>query len=490
MACYFALFISCTIPVFLPRVTLFEIDYNTVKECKDAGKFFQISNLQCGDCKEASGGKVVSTDGLSCTCANGYIYDNANSYFGGPPAKFGCRACSSNQVSSEDKTFCITCPSGSPDPTSRLCKGLCNSNERAVERELNGAAKSRRECISCVQPTALNPIASEPICKFCPSCSVSVTPVTTEDVYKILYDNGVEIQSAFLENNFAAAKTLCQEKLNFTACQLLGNICVMLDYKVASDNPCQEYQNFVNNPPASQKKVQGKGGKENADWLEYMPWLYYLKSQQDADIQLNREDITIKFKTEESLPFVLAVYAANGSFVGLKTDITELQMCKDRVSKLNAANRFATLYENSCELQVSELWQQREMYFYDLYFQSSSKSLYAIPLVLENYMDNKADSFKSWKLLRRFFLVDNLSGRSADAAPKDDKVIRVAEMLQLNIRLRNGQGQIYPPYLKVRYKTMKVNEDILKREPTVKVSFQVLYEMDTSSISQDVKVTQ
>ncbi|XP_028416781.1 LOW QUALITY PROTEIN: meckelin-like [Dendronephthya gigantea] len=157
-----------------------------------------------------------------------------------------------------------------------------------------------------------------------------------------------------------------------------------------------------------------------------------------------------------------------------------------------AANKFATLYENSCDLNVSDLWQRQEMFFYDLYFKSSSTGLYAIPMVLENYKNNDEDSFKSWNLLRRFFLVDNLSGRPAVSGdPKTDasadKVIRVAEMLQLHIRLRNGQGQIYPPYIKVRYKTIKLNDDILKRDPTVRVSFSVNYEMDTSSISQDVK---
>ena len=486
MACYFALFLLCTKLFFLPPVTLFEIDFKTIDSCKDEKKLFQISNLQCGECEDTSA--IVSTDGFSCTCKIGF---EISDYFGG--TEISCTACPPGKVSSEDRRFCLSCQSGSSIVNGR-CKD-CSVNTIAVERNLNGAPNTTRQCLSCASGYALYPNSDQTFCKFCPSCSIPVNqPDAKLKVFQITY-NDVELESDFLFKNFATAKTLCNQRQNFTACQLLGNMCVMLDYKRSSGNPCDEYLNMVSSPPGGQTKVQSKGGEENANWPQYMPWLYYLNSQQDAEVELNEEDITIKFETEQSLPFVLAVYAANGSFVGLKTDIfSELQMCKDRISKLNAANKFATLYENSCDLKVSELWQQQEMYFYDLYFQSTSTSLYAIPLVLENYENNNADSFKSWKLLRRFFLVDNLSGRpktsSSDpkAAASADKVIRVAEMLQLNIRLRDGQGQIYPPYIKVRYTTIKINDDILKREPTVRVSFQVHYQMDTSSASRDVKV--
>jgi meckelin len=488
MARYFALLLFlCTKLFFLYPVTLFEIDFNTNDSCKDDKKFFQISNLQCGQCDPAKN-IIVSDDGFSCTCKAGY---KISQYFGGPSVD--CIACPSGEVPSEDKWFCLACQT-TVNSNGRCDE--CGENTKAVERELNGTPKSRRECLSCAATPAsatvsspnyaIYPDSAQGFCKVCPSCGVSIPTLT---ITEITYDNDVKVESDFLVKNFATATTLCLQKQNFTACQLLGNMCVMLDYKQEDDNPCKEYLNMVNNPPLGQGKVQGKQGEENANWPEYMPWLYYRNSHQDAEVELNEEDITIEFETGQSLPFILAAYSANGMFVGYKTDIFgELQMCKDRTTKLDAANKFATLYENSCDLNVSKLWQQQEMYFYDLYFRSSTTNLYAIPLVLENYENNNADSFKSWKLLRRFFLVDNLSGRPKNSDPNADNVIRVAEMIQLNIRLRNGQGQIYPPYIKVRYTTIKLNEDILKRDPTVHVTFQVLYKMDTSSISQDVKV--
>ena len=478
MACYFALLLLlCTKLFFLHPVTLFEIDFKTIEGCKDEKKFFQISNLQCGDCEEASG-KTVSADGLSCTCKTDYFISQ---YFGGP--EISCTRCSPGQVSSEDKWFCISCPAGG------TCD--CPVNTKTVERELDGTQKTTRECLTCASTSsrkfALYPSSDQAFCKYCPSCTVPIPSLPDTKVLEITYDNEVKLESDFLVRNFATAKTLCEVKKNLTACQLLGNMCVMLDYKLDGDNPCQGYQDVLKN---NGEKVRSKDGVQNVNWAIFMPWLYYTNNQ--PEVELNKEDITRKFETEQAVPFVLAVYAANGSFVGLKTNIfSELQMCTDRASKLNAANKFATLYENSCDLNVGKLWEQQEMYFYDLYFQSSSTTLYATPLVLENYKDNNAESFKSWELLRRFFLVDNLSGRpktsGSDPKASADKVIRVAELIQLNIRLRNGQGQIYPPYIKVRYTSIKLNDDILKRDPTVRVSFQVHYEMDTSSISQNVK---
>ena len=273
----------------------------------------------------------------------------------------------------------------------------------------------------------------------------------------------------------------------------------MLDYKNEVDNACREYLDLVNSPPGGQKKVQSKEGVENANWPEYMPWLYYINSQQDAEVELNSEDILIKFRTGQSLPFVLAVYTTNGTFLGLKTDVSELQLCQDRPSRVAAADKFATLYENKCDLSLADLWQQKKMLFYDLYFKVTSDTLYAAPLVLENFKErgssvNKGDSFKSWKLLRRFFLVDNVSGRpkmankNAKVTANEEQVIRIAEKVEIEFRLRNSKGQIFPPYIRIRYKTMTVNEDILKRKPVVSVSFRVNYQMDTSSISRDVKV--
>ena len=473
----------------------FEIGFNTVQSCKESNKYFQVSNLQCVDCNQATSpptvdSSVISADGFSCTCKPGFYITE---YFGGPTVT--CSSCDRNKATSKDGWFCLSCQNGA-----KAVNGICDAcpeNRIAVERELNGGQRDPRTCLKCETGTAL--YQREGFCQKCPSCGISFNDPVKPKMFEITYDNGVELESAFFAQNFVIAKKLCRDKLNYTACQLLGNLCVMLDYKNEVDNACREYLDLVNSPPGGQKKVQSKEGVENANWPEYMPWLYYINSQQDADVELNSEDILIKFRTGQSLPFVLAVYTTNGTFLGLKTDVSELQLCQDRPSRVAAADKFATLYENKCDLSLADLWQQKKMLFYDLYFKVTSDTLYAAPLVLENFKErgssvNKGDSFKSWKLLRRFFLVDNVSGRpkmankNAKVTANEKQVIRIAEKVEIEFRLRNSKGQIFPPYIRIRYKTMTVNEDILKRKPVVSVSFRVNYQMDTSSISRDVKV--
>ena len=81
-----------------------------------------------------------------------------------------------------------------------------------------------------------------------------------------------------------------------------------------------------------------------------------------------------------------------------------------------------------------------------------------------------------------------MANKNAKVTANEKQVIRIAEKVEIEFRLRNSKGQIFPPYIRIRYKTMTVNEDILKRKPVVSVSFRVNYQMDTSSISRDVKV--
>lgn len=81
-----------------------------------------------------------------------------------------------------------------------------------------------------------------------------------------------------------------------------------------------------------------------------------------------------------------------------------------------------------------------------------------------------------------------MANKNAKVTANEEQVIRIAEKVEIEFRLRNSKGQIFPPYIRIRYKTMTVNEDILKRKPVVSVSFRVNYQMDTSSISRDVKV--
>ena len=65
----------------------------------------------------------------------------------------------------------------------------------------------------------------------------------TSSMYKVEYGYK-SIDSAFFRTNFRASEEFCNKDSNFTACQLLGNLCVLLDY-IQSESACEEYKKLV-----------------------------------------------------------------------------------------------------------------------------------------------------------------------------------------------------------------------------------------------------
>ena len=115
----------------------------------------------------------------------------------------------------------------------------------------------------------------------------------------------------------------------------------------------------------------------------------------------------------------------------------------------------------------------------------NDNELYPVPVLVDNIKVNgdnvnqKSDRSK-WKLTRRFFLVDNLSGRND--LTKDPVVIQYASSVEILYRLR-GDGQIYPPLLKIKYVAVAVSSNV-----DVTVTFRAAYEMDTSKIKRNIEV--
>lgn len=489
----------------LPSLSIdFMIPFTTPESCK-TNQYFQFSSLRCVDC--GSPGQERSNDGLSCTCQTSFkMVENK----GGP--SIVCEACNSaagsgNLTSSLDGSFCIECPT---DVGFNVKTGTCNScpsDSVATDRSRNGTRLSTRKCERCVEDTT--PGGEElQACRRCHSSfflpsNVSVCSSCTENgfvisggvcfdetvllketssMYKVEYGEK-SFDSAFFRSNFIASQALCKTDSNFTACQLLGNLCVLLDY-IQGGSACKEYTDLVNS-----KIPLGIVNDDNRDWPVVMPWLFYQSSASDAPEVLDKKEITKKFQRNEDIGFVLAVYTLNGSFVGYENGLDTLQMCKDRPSKMAAALRFATTYRSSCSIAVKEMTKM-PMFLYDM-FLSLGDDLYPVPVLMENYVEgdenvNEGSDREKWVLTRRFYITDNLIGISA-GGNQELQYIRYSSKIELNIRLRSSDGEIYPPMLRIKYDALDVNdEDTLNSDK--EVSFAVTYEMDTSTIKKDTEV--
>ena len=429
---------------------------------------------------------------------------------GGP--SIVCEACNSaagsgNLTSSLDGSFCIECPTDVGFNVKTATCNSCPSDSFATDRSRDGAKLSTRKCERCVEDTTPGGEEQQP-CRRCHSsfflasngsvcspCSENglvisggvcfdenVLLMDTSNMYKVEYGDK-SFDSAFFRSNFRASQALCKTDSNFTACQLLGNLCVLQDFNIQGGSACKEYTDLVNS-----KIPLGIVNDDNRDWPVVMPWLFY-RSASDAPEVLDKKEITKKFQRNEDIGFVLAVHTLNGSFVGYENGLDSLQMCKDRPSKMAAALKFATTYRSSCSIAVKEMTKM-PMFLYDM-FLSLGDDLYPVPILMENYVEdnenvNEGSDREKWFLTRRFYVIDNLIGISA-GGNQELQYIRYSSKIEVNIRLRSSDGEIYPPMLRIKYDALDLNdEDTL--DSNKEVSFAVTYEMDTSKIKKDTEV--
>lgn len=493
------LLISCMLLSWcVPSASIdYKIDYRTPQDCKP-NQYFRFSSLNCENC--ATPGQTRSQDRLSCVCQTGY---KTTINYGGPT--LNCEHCdetgSGNTTRSLDGSFCVNCPN---EVGFNVITGTCNScpaNNYATDRGRDGAQLTRRECVPCIQDSKTGANVKQPCQRchwsflfndtFCSSCTDDAREISggvcflktnlildAAILYKVKYDDK-EITSSFFQEHLRAAEALCKEHSNFTACQLLGNLCVLLEYTDSGNGACKQYKDLVTSRSSDVKD------NVNSDWPVVMPWLYYQKSANDAPEVLDKKDITQQFESNMDLSFVFAVFTLNGSFAGYETGLSILHLCQDRPSKMAAASKFATSYRSSCSVAVKEL-EKKPMLFFDMYL-VLDKKLYPVPLLVENFSDggenvNEEADREKWKLTRRFYLVENIVGISAN-----EKWIRYAEKVELSIRMRSTDGEIFPPMLRIRYKALDVNdEDILNGNQDA--SFTVTYEMDTTKIEKDTEV--
>lgn len=504
--------------VFLASYSVYclTVSYSDPSRC-GVNQYFQISSLQCKNC---AANMNKSTDGLSCVCKAGFYFVQN----GGGDKDVQCSPCAANEITANDKWSCVKCPlDTSFDASTSTCKKQCNVTASVHDRQRNGLVfpDKRRQCITCRSDT--QPDSKHSSCSRCHSSVIAITanlatgvscvcpetalytsrggicfrkdildgftipdPTATSNTYTVTYPQR-SVVSEFFVTNLQAAKALCCLNRNFTACQLLANLCVMIDYNkdnfgitgTSNTDACSEFLEIVKCSSPLCSCGSFVGGL--VDWPYYMPWLFY--TTETANLILSKTDIAIKYKKGVTLRFAVAIYSSNGSFLGLQNDTKIFQMCQERETKSSQAFSFLTTYSITCSVPLQKL-KTMDTLFYDLYYYVGNV-LRDVPILVENFklkgatVNTNADRL-TWQLGRRFFLVDNLSSKTQ--ANQAASIIRYAERIQLVFKMRNSDGQIYPPYMKIKYGAVESTAS------SVTVSFSTQYEMDVSKIQQNVMV--
>ena len=440
-------------------------------------EYFDISQLTCRSCAK---GARRSDDGFGCACApNAKLTSELDN-----PSSISCTTCPSGEASSRDGRNCVKCDPLTAPYNGETCTPCANLNTVSVDRSLDGELASESRCEACASGTRSNgercvpcqplPSAQSP-CQ-CPvqldgSCFLFEWLIPTADTVIPDIDG---IQSALFSRLFRASVARCEFLQNLTACQVLGNLCVLTDYSRGTRrDACTEYERLL----------QGATS-------ENLPQLYY---EENAALVLDQTTLNGRYSFGDSvdkpgsLEFVVAVYASNGSLLRYGDFIDELQLCSDRFPVLQSAFQVGTTYENECQYKVPLTG---DLLFFDVFLRDGTDGkLFEVPVLNENYLDggqavNTNPDRSAWQLVRRLFLVDSQSGVTTTGAKP--RQVTVADRIEIDVRLTSNSGQIYPPLIKIHYEKISISAS--NPTPSVPVSFRVVYTMDIGSFNTGMSV--
>uniref|UniRef100_UPI003AAA338D meckelin isoform X1 n=1 Tax=Centroberyx gerrardi TaxID=166262 RepID=UPI003AAA338D len=478
------------------RCQQFIIPYQAISDC-GVEKFFDISSLSCVTCGP---NQRASKTGLSCDCQTGYRVLTTNG------ASSTCQQCPADKSAvTEDGFGCIRCPSSLSDG------GTCQCPQAAVlvERDVQGNLLDEARCELCNggDPALSVPNSSGDRCERCQasfvntslSCVCGSTNVLAGGLCfppNSLPSNvnpnvnfaqlALPVQSAWFLKNLYSSSAACLVFSNLTACQALGNMCVMNMHSFSSvaNDACGLFNSIF-------RSTAALGSTQDISyWRANLPWLYYGDQPGLASRVLQTDPLPTGFSFKGSskntdIKLLAAVYNARGEFLRWENiGGGNLQLCPDTATRQRAAFSFGTAYQETCDLSVAELLSAYpEPLFYDMFVDlggGENRRLLPLPTLVLNQQYNgrfiNQENMKNWYLSRRVFLVDTLSGREKSLS-SPPKVIRVASSIKIRFQLVAGtqKGQVFPPLMSVSYRDVLITDS---NTQVVSVSFAVEYEMD------------
>ena len=478
-----------------------------------SSKYYDTSLMSCSTCPDK---KVPSSDSLSCICEEGKIkkYESGSS--------FSCESCSSaSTVPSSDQTHCLTCPGGTI--SNNRC--YCNYKEYEVAYEgsknQDGSTSTQFTCTTCTQETFAGNLTNECIsCQdtkmirddnyecYCgdslatsqDSCVSISEAASLNELYPLndaIIVTYTDLQSGngINERNLTDSDTFnyfylkavfdCYTYNDIKACQQLANLCVLQLYNLRS-TVCKAY-NYIANLTEQNPNITDPGARAN------MAWIYYENSPKDV-IKKDKLDMKITFDPDDDtktnvLQFRLASFHLNGTFIGFENLTDQLILCPHSYKVGKYYRTFGTNVDVSCSLDLSVYVSSEETKFYELYLLDGNDTLVDVPILIENFKDensefpNQKSDDSKWRLVRRFFIYDNVSGKQGADSYKDGKTTSILQYMKeatLKFTLVNDQDQkIFVPLLILKYRARTVIY-IDDSDSTDQISFKSQYTMNTS----------
>eukprot|EP00658_Telonema_sp_P-2_P026901 TRINITY_DN2089_c0_g1_i7.p1 TRINITY_DN2089_c0_g1~~TRINITY_DN2089_c0_g1_i7.p1 ORF type:complete len:928 (-),score=164.55 TRINITY_DN2089_c0_g1_i7:556-3339(-) len=460
-----------------------------------SGSYLDTATFSCVACDATT--QDVTPDGYGCQCKAGYIRDfNTTSTTAPNPP---CIACT--YASDSLRLFCMTCDSTTTgfDTSTREC--TCATGG-LVETDQAGVTRTYKSCVTCTAGSYLSGgvclPCNDPLMQASTStcaCNSSYTQVngatyndgvclhtaTTTDMqtnypastaYTVTYPNVVSaagtttssVTSAVLERWFYEAAVKCTREAGVQWCQMLANMCVLQMY-LESSAACAAWISLT-----AALTTNGFTG-----WGTGIGFLYFANTGFLDDI----DGITTSYSFErtdvpytDTLDMRLASYAFNGTFLGWHNLTTQLNLCGgeyDRVTKWTGYGHWQLI---ECDLDINRFVRANDTVFYDPYFVNTDGTLYPMPVIIANYRDSsnsepmaEYDEYffqKSYgasaRLMRRFFLWDNLSGR-VGSTTNSPTVVRMLNTAGILVKTQTQDpNSITPPRLVLSYSEIDITD--------------------------------
>ncbi|KAI3659932.1 hypothetical protein MP638_004959 [Amoeboaphelidium occidentale] len=400
-----------------------------------------------------------------------------------------------------NQTQCLNCPTNSYPSADGLKCIKCPDPNMVTVSTAGGS-------YSCTCPSP--PYYSTPVNGTCIENSLatqiladySINSIGMVEYTSLVSSNGIEtkatVKSAVMSNIFVKVAAQCKYDKNDTACQTVANMCVLQMYN-RNTAECRLYTDIA--------RLGGTGSNSDfPDWPNTVPWLYYgLFSTVDPSAVISRTLLVLLNSNSQAvankLNFVLAKYEFDGRFVGFEEFTSQLQFCPLDEERKADFLTVGSIFDNNCYLNLKLLISQaKSTYFYELYIVDDNKNLQPIPVMIKNMFvsgeypnkDLQPGIVSGASFVRRFYLIDLISGRSSSSG-SNDQIVSVLTHATLYISLRTGSPpRLQTPYLTIKYTQRQVgalSTDDSSEISTTASSFKTIYSVSNSSFWDDIRTT-
>eukprot|EP00833_Pecoramyces_ruminatium_P008275 jgi/Orpsp1_1/1182307/evm.model.c7180000080766.1 len=439
--------------------------FDLQSECSTS-QYFDYSSLTCKACEINNA--VPDENGI-CSCKLGYYINHVISSF------YTCSACEINYSSTSDRKNCMKCTYGYNEenksctcPTGFYIVEEYDINENAYYAvckecpENSYPTEDLSKCIYCTGDTKPALIKGKYQCSCYDNILVNnnycidedsmyiigrefsgISRITYKDIVGTDDKTSITVESDFIQQNFIEAYMKCDDGENQTACQMLGNLCVLQLYD--EDSPaCVAYKTAA-------KKNVGKSDRPNN-----VPYLFHgLLGGSITELLNTKMGYHFSYADNpisgynNTLPLIVAKYDFNGTFIRYEKLTNQFQLCSEDAKRSFLFTRVGTNYKKKCSVNIAdEIDKIETTYFYDIFVVDSTNALLPVPVYIKN---NEIEVYNPvvdtiQKYYRRIFFFDIISSQGSDS-----HIIRYPKEFHIKITQGLENDEFLVPYIEVEY---------------------------------------